>query len=118
LYLRSPARQMLFEGPPRSVLGIGLRARGARRRSFDRAPVVENERNVADARGATACDHSQVEIVILAAFEALAKSAHLTHARGAQRRDVRQVVLRQEEVGVPVRLEERVVESALLIDLV
>ena len=60
--------------------------------------------------------HAQRHVVVLAALEALPKSADLPDHRRPVDAEVADQVLAIEQLGVPVRLEVRVVSPARLVD--
>src|SRR3954467_7897106 len=89
-----------------------------RRRTFDRAPVVKNTRNMSDLLRRNRVGHSQREIPILRALEAYAETARSAHGGGAINGEVREVVLAEQEVRIPIRFEVGIETSSALIDLV
>ncbi len=71
---------------------------------------------MADAGGLRLLDHAERHLVVLAAFESLPKSADLPDHRRSIDAEVADQILAVEQLGVPVRLEVRVVATARLVD--
>ena len=76
------------------------------------APVIEDMRDVADARRLAEFRHAQGQIPVLAALEAKAEAAGAAHQFGPVDAEMADHVLGQEQLRVPVRLEMRLVTPA------
>ena len=63
-------------------------------------------------------DAAQREIVVLRAFVTFAKTADLAQKRRSINSEVIDVILPEEKLGIPIRLEERVRARAVMVDLV
>ena len=107
--------QRFFRGDERVIVFLVDHERGG---AGDRAPVVEDARDVMDERGVELFDEAQGEIPILAALVAGAETADGAEARGPENGEVAGVVLAEEEIGVPVGLEVGIEAAALFVDLV
>ena len=70
-----------------------------------KAPVVENVGNVPHLIGAEPLGDPEGQVPVLRTLEALAVAADGGHEVASERAKVREVVLTQQEKGIPVRLE-------------
>ena len=109
-------RERFVDRPLRDLEARRLRGAVRRRRPGRRAPVIEHERQVDDAP--RALDRAEREIVVLRALEARAKAVERGEERSPHDERVREVHVRQQELGRPVGLELRRVAAAVNVDLV
>ncbi len=80
--------------------------------------MVEDMRDVMDPLQAGPRGDAQDEIVILATLVTLAEPADRLNEAAAKHAEMREHILRQHQIRVPIRLEIRVEASALGVDLV
>jgi hypothetical protein len=74
--------------------------------------VIEHASNVPDPIGTGLLHQAERQVVVLAALDPLAESAHLPHHGGAEQAKVADEVLAVEQLGIPIGLEIRVVPPA------
>ena len=94
----------------------GLNSRRRRGRGRQRPPVVQHPRDMMDA--VRTLDRAEKEIVILCPFVAGPKPPDRLEDRPPQAREMVDVVVRQEHLRRPIRLEVRVVAAVFGVDLV
>ncbi len=113
---RSKAAHVVLHRPPSRFGSVGLRLRTCRGRPPRRAPVVEHPGNVRHLRRERG--HPQNQVVVLRSVVLRPESARLLDQVAAGHQQVRTVVFREQQLGRPVRFEERVVALARRVDLV
>src|ERR1700737_3973461 len=109
---------MLLHGANCSVVGVRFRSGEGRRALFGDAPMIENVRDMPDVSRIDPFNTTQCKIVVLRTFKPHTKSANVADERCGINAQVRNVVLRSEEVRIPIWLKVRVGTIAARIDLV
>jgi hypothetical protein len=84
----------------------------------DRAPMIENARNVMNLVWSETFYRAQCEIPILTAFEAFAEASNCLQTSCTESREMAGVILPEEKIGIPIRFEVRIEASAEFVDLV
>src|SRR3546814_7652617 len=100
-------------GGSRVSLGVERQRGGPR----DGEPVVQDTGNMHDLRGLKLLCAAQDQVVVLAALEPAPKASEIAREIGPDGREVADIVLAAQQVGIPIRLEVRIESSPLRIDL-
>ena len=80
--------------------------------------MVQNPGDMANLRGGTLGDRAEQQVVVLAAFETLAKTADRFEQRPAVQTEVGHVVLTVEELGIEVWFEMRSEPATIFVESV
>src|SRR5436190_970021 len=110
------ASARLCAGRPGIRLHIQRHLRRGRARM--RAPMIQDPRDVTDLAWLDQVRAAQQQIVILASFETEPKATRALNQAAAKNRQMRNVVLGQDQRRIPVRFEQRVLPQAAVAELV
>src|SRR6266576_4307589 len=98
---------MIGDCPPSCFLRVRFGVRDGGEAALGHSPVIENARNVPYLIRPQFFDATQRKIVILRAFVAFTKTADLAEQRRSIDSEMVDVILPEEKLRIPIRLEER-----------
>ena len=110
--------EMVGQRAPGRLHRIVLLRKLQRGGAGDGPPVIQDPGNMQDLLRGQGFRRAQREVPVLAALVADTESARLPDELGAEDGQVRGVILSEEKIGQPVRLEVGFVAAAVLVDLV
>src|SRR6266700_7558344 len=114
----SRALEMFLHRPASGFLYIRF-GRGARCRALiSRAPVIKHPRQMLNLLRSNLFYAAQRQIIILRAFEPDAETTEPTDQVGSVNAEMRNEILRQKQLRVPIRLKIRLRPSILCIELI
>src|SRR5262249_11400428 len=109
---------MLLYGAPSCLLCVWFHG-GARRRAFIcDAPMIKHPWQMHDLLRLNLFNATQRQVVVLRAFKAAAKTAYTSDQLGSVNAQVRDEVLREKKLGVPIGLEVRIGTAVAGVELV